>query len=98
LGASIGTITGLSAMSKASSVKDACNATTTCPRSAQGEFDSGRTLGDVSTVAFVVGAAGAATMVIGLVLGSDKHGDSTATASVNPWIGVGSVGVEGRFH
>jgi hypothetical protein len=97
VGLGVGAVTGLMAMSKASSVKDACNGTT-CPRSVDGDLSSGRTLGNVSTIAFVVGGAGLATLIVGLVLHNRHGSESTAqTAWVTPWVGVASAGVSGAF-
>jgi hypothetical protein len=96
LGIGVGAVTGLMAMSKASSVKDACNGTT-CPRSIDGDLSSGRTMGNISTIAFAVGGAGLATMVVGLVIGGHKESPPTSTARVSPWIGLGSAGVIGSF-
>ncbi|HEY1698045.1 MAG TPA: hypothetical protein VGG39_38055 [Polyangiaceae bacterium] len=93
-----GTVTGILAFSKASSVKNACDGLT-CPPSVDGDLHTGRTMGTVSTIAFVVAGAGAAAGVIGLLI-APHHAESATpapTASFTPWIGPGSAGVSGRF-
>jgi hypothetical protein len=93
-GIAVGSITGLLSLSKASSVKNACDGLT-CPRSVDGDLQSGRTLGTVSTIAFAVGAAGVVVGVVGLVL--KPHKEAAPAASVNAWVGPGSMGLAGRF-
>jgi hypothetical protein len=64
VGIVVGTITGILASGKKGDLDDAC-VNKVCPASQQDTIDSGKTLGTVSTVGFVVGAVGA---VAGLVL------------------------------
>jgi hypothetical protein len=56
------------------------------------DADGMKTLG---IVGFVVGGVGAAAGVTLLVLSAGDDGDKTAT--VEPWVGLGSAGVRGRF-
>jgi hypothetical protein len=96
-GVAVGSVTGLLSLSKASSVKSACDGTL-CPRSIDSDLQSGRTLGTVSTIAFVVGGAGLAAGVVGLLITPHKESPPAATtSSVTPWIGPGSAGLAGRF-
>jgi hypothetical protein len=81
LGVGVGAVTGALALGKASSAKDACP-NHLCPtQSKLDDVSAGRTLGTVSTIAFVVGGVGAAVGIYGLVVG----------------VGPGSAAVAGRF-
>ena len=92
-----GTVTGLMSLSKASTVSSACDGTT-CPRSVDGDLQSGRTLGTVSTIAFVAAGAGAALGVVGLLIRPhDESAVPAATSSITPWLGPGCAGLTGRF-
>jgi hypothetical protein len=95
-GVAAGSVTGLMSLSKASSVKSACDGTT-CPKSIDGDLQSGRTLGNVSTIAFAVAGAGAVVGIIGLLV--RPHGEKAPEASawIAPWVGPGSAGVGGAF-
>jgi hypothetical protein len=91
-----GAVTGILAMGDASSVKNACQGTT-CPRSIDGDLQTGRTLGTLSTVAFAVGGVGAAVGVLGLLLAPKSAAPATGGATFEPWIGIGAVGARGSF-
>jgi hypothetical protein len=92
-GVLVGSITGIMALSKKSSVDDDC-VDDRCPPSTHDDIDSGRTLGDVSTIAFIVGGAGAAVGVYGLFSGGAPEAEK---AGAQPFVGLGSAGVRGRF-
>ncbi len=92
VGIAVGASTGIVAMSKASAVKNACYGLL-CPYSIDGDLSSGRTLANVSTIAFAVGGAGVATMVVGFFLGGHRQ----EAARLAPWVGPGSAGVGGTF-
>jgi len=96
-GGVVGLIAGVTAMNKASSLPTECQAKL-CDNAHGGASDlaSARTWADASTVAFVVGAAGAVVGLIGL-WGSKSTPDRVEGASVSPWIGVGAAGLDGRF-
>jgi hypothetical protein len=95
-GVATGSITGLMALSKGSAVKDACDGTT-CPRSIDGDLKTGRTLGDVSTIAFAVGGVGAALGIVGLWLPRSRQTEAAASVTLTPWLAPGSAGVRGTF-
>jgi len=57
-GVAVGTIFGLMATSKKNDLEDGC-VNKVCPPSAQDDIDSGKTLGNVSTVGFIVGGVAA---------------------------------------
>jgi hypothetical protein len=63
VGVVVGSITGIVALTKASSLSNECTGVH-CPRSAQGDLDTSRTMGTVSTVSFVVAGVGAAVAVV----------------------------------
>jgi hypothetical protein len=58
---------------------------------ADSDADSART---IAIVGFVLGGAGAAAGALLLVL--DKGSDAKS-ASIRPWVGLGSAGISGRF-
>ncbi len=62
LGGVIGTITGILAFSSASNLSAQCTESH-CARSAQGDLDTSRTMGTVSTVAFIVAGVGVAAVL-----------------------------------
>jgi hypothetical protein len=91
-----GSITGAIAMSDASKVNTACHNTLTCPTSVDGDLQSGRTMGTISTIAFIAAGAGAVAGIMGLVI-SHPSQEAPKTGSVEPWIGLGSAGLRGAF-
>jgi hypothetical protein len=93
-GVLVGSITGVMALSKKSSVDDEC-VDDRCPPSTHDDIDSGRTLGNVSTIAFVVAGVGAGVGIYGLLSGGAEP--EAEKAGVSPFVGLGSAGVHGRF-
>jgi len=67
-----------------------------CSPSREDDVSSYRTLRTVSTVTVFVGAAGIASGVV-LLLTAPKNTESAGRTSVQPWVGLGTVGVSGRF-
>jgi hypothetical protein len=96
-GVAAGTVTGLLAMSKASSVNDTCNAALACPHSVHDDLSTGRTLGDVAAISFAAAGAGAIVGVVGLFLSGHKEDTAPKAASFTPWIAPGSAGLRGTF-
>lgn len=108
VGIGIGTVTGLMSLSKVSSTTDGCeplgDGGYRCDPSKQGDIDSARTLGNVSTVAFIVGAAGVGAGVVGLILNKGSRAEAapgTSTAPRKPHVqadvGPTWVGLRGTF-
>jgi hypothetical protein len=96
-GVLVGSVTGVMSLSKASSVSSACQGTV-CPRSVDGDLQSGRTLGTVSTIAFIAAGAGVVAGVVGLLITPRQEAAGpAAAASLVPWVGPGSAGLSGRF-
>ena len=79
----MGTITGLLALGKASTAKTECPNVNDCSTAGTDAVDSGRTLGTISTIGFIVGGVGAAVGVYGLVWGKPESSASVAV-SVGP--------------
>jgi hypothetical protein len=92
-GVLVGSITGIMALSKKSSVDEDC-VDDRCPPSTHDDIDSGRTLGNVSTIAFIVGGVGAGVGLYGLLSGGAPEAEK---AGAEPFVGIGSAGVRGRF-
>jgi hypothetical protein len=82
IGLGVGTVTGLMATSKKSDLESACDDNGACPESSRDTLDSGKTLGTISTVGFVVGAVGIAAGVV-LYLTSGPSTSTRASASAN---------------
>jgi hypothetical protein len=99
-GAITGLVTGLVSMSKTSAVKNSglCqNGGTLCSPSEDGDIRSARTTAMVSNVSFAVAGAGAVVGVIGLFVGGGSTPSAQTTARVEPWVGLGALGLRGSF-
>jgi hypothetical protein len=97
VGVVVGGVTGGLSLAKIGSVKDKCNGTL-CPPTVDGDLQSARTLGTVSTVAFIAAGVGAVAGAVGL-FAWPRHEVTVgaATVSVAPWVGPGTAGVAGVF-
>ena len=93
-----GSITGALAFSKASDCPNKV-----CPT--QGDLDSAKSMATISTVTFGIGLAGVAVGTVLLLTG--KHQEATPAQakvhtppklSVQPWLGVSSLGLVGSFQ
>jgi hypothetical protein len=101
VGLAVGSITGLMSISKVSSIREGC-VDNRCPPEKQSDIDSAKSLGTVSTVAFIVGGVGVGVGIVGLVMtSSDKPTQGQARArksvAVAPEVGLGWVGLRGAF-
>jgi hypothetical protein len=93
-GVGVGSVLGLTALSKKSDLSKACP-NSTCHTSQQGDLDSARTSGTISTIAF---AAGGAALIVGGVLFFTAPSPAPPAAFVaRPYIGISSAGVSGSF-
>ena len=105
----VGGITGLIAMGKKGDLDDRCP-NGVCPADAQGDVDSYKTMGTISTIGFVVGVVGVgAGVVLWLTAPKEKtasKGSNFATVSTptkrrdlswTPFVGLGTAGVSGTF-
>jgi hypothetical protein len=101
LGLVVGSVTGALALGAHSDLDAQCSGDICRPktdeekRRMEGDRRRYRTLGTLSGVGFGVGIAGAAAGVV-LLLTNQKSEDP-ATAGVVPEVGLGTVGVRGRF-
>jgi tetratricopeptide (TPR) repeat protein len=95
---SAGAVTGALSLSRAGEVKSHCYGNV-CSKSYQDQANSAKTLGDVSTAAFVAGGIGAATGALLLLLRPAGEGKPAAVRS-GSWrtaFGPGQVEVQGWF-
>lgn len=96
-----GGVTGVIALSKASSAKSACNGNL-CPPSTHSDIKSGRNMATISNVGFIVAGVGAIVAVVGIAIAPKQEAapapaEPASGLRVNPWIGVGSIGATGTF-
>jgi hypothetical protein len=88
LGLGIGAVTGLMSLGKISDVKKEC-AGSVCPTRLQSEVDSARSLGLVSTIAFVAGGVGIGAGVVGVFMWGKPTGrEPTAEGALAPSLGA----------
>jgi hypothetical protein len=103
-GVILGTITGIVSLSTTSSIKNSGNCVgDTCGPKEYGDISSANAMATVSTVSFVAAGIGGVAGVVGLLLQSpatpanpDVQAART-TPHVEPWLGIGSAGLRGRF-
>jgi hypothetical protein len=93
----VGTATGFAVLSKKDTLEGDCP-NHECGTRYRDDLDSARTLATVSTVAFVLGGIGVGVGLYGL-LSKTEHVKEAAKNKphVTPWIGAGSLGVNGAF-
>lgn len=100
VGVVVGSFTGVLALSRASTVKSAC-VNKQCGPDNHDDLDGSRTMGTVSTIAFVVAGAGVVAAAVGwLTNGSDPAPSRAAThavVSVHARVLLGGAGLEGEF-
>ncbi|WP_437575298.1 tetratricopeptide repeat protein [Sorangium sp. So ce887] len=105
VGIGVGAATGLVSLSKVSDIKERCDGRR-CPSELKGDADAATTLGHVSTVSFIVGAASAAAGVVLLVVrpGGDAAPDAAgalprAQRGVvwSAGVGLGRIEILGKF-
>lgn len=91
VGVVVGGITGGLALSKANDVKSQCP-NSTCPADKRGLLEDTKTFATVSNISFALAGAGVVLGLVGLM-----KKPSTDTAHVQPYVGVGSLGLTGAF-
>ncbi|XXT17153.1 tetratricopeptide repeat protein [Sorangium sp. So ce429] len=105
VGLGVGVATGIASLSKVSDIKSQCDGRR-CPAELQGDADTATTLGHVSTVGFIVGAASAAAGVVLLVVrrGGDGAPDAASAAPQarrgvvwSAGVGLGGIALQGSF-
>jgi len=92
----VGGITGAIALSKGHAVSDACNGTR-CPESAKSDYDTGRTMGTISTIAFVAAGIGVGVGVYGLLSPVHVKTGAKTAVRVTPVCAPGWAGLHGSF-
>lgn len=92
----VGTITGIMTLGKGSDASDHCKNSVCDSKSAYDSVQSGKTLGAVSTVAFIVGAAGVGVGVVGLLTAKTAEPAPT-TAGLDLVVGPTNFALHGRF-
>jgi len=95
VGIGVGTVAGLVVGGKSSDLSSNCRGDGSCPRSQESTLSSAETMAAVSTVGFIVGAAGVAAGVILLLTG--PSGKASAQRTVRPLLGAGFAGLDGTF-
>lgn len=98
-GLAVGAVTGLMAFGVHGDVSSRCQGGTRCPEDTHADIERGETLGNVSTVGFVVAGVGAAVLVYGLLnprTHAAKPDAAPADAKRPRWI-AGPFGVAGTF-
>jgi hypothetical protein len=95
LGVTFGTISGLVALNKGSSVKDACDGDR-CPERVRDDIVSTKNWALASNIGFAVGVAGAGAGLVALLVGGTSS-TSARRPAVEPLIGVGNLGLRGQF-
>jgi len=101
VGLGVGVVTGLLSFSKVSDVKKDCP-NDVCPASRQGDLDSAKSLGTISTIAFIAGGVGVGAGIVGLVLQSKQSNSEpspgpSAKLTISPDVGPTWMGLHGSF-
>ncbi len=97
VGLVVGGVTGVLALSKASTLNgEGCTADHRCPSAASGDISSYNALRYTSFASLAVAVVGVGIGVGSLVLGGAKEQPKQGV-TVTPWIGLGSIGVQGVF-
>jgi hypothetical protein len=109
VGIGVGAVTGLMSMSKTSDLKDTKCKNNKCQPGTQGDIDSATTLGNISTIGFIVGGVGAGLGVVGIILNGkeakakeDAAPAAGASAAFKPVdvravLGPSYAGISGKF-
>ncbi len=96
LGVGVGAVTGVIAIVKKGQLDTSC-LNGKCGPAQFDELDRARLIGNVSTIAFIVGAAGGAVVIYGLTHPTTAKASAGKVTTVQPFVGVGSVGFHGSF-
>ena len=94
VGIGIGTVTGILAISKKTSIEDSCP-NERCAPPVHDDADAYNSLRTVSTVGFIAGLVGVGIGTTMLITAPSKP---TRSARVSAWVGIGAVGVNGAFQ
>jgi hypothetical protein len=94
VGLAVGAVTGLLAVGKHSDLEEACPSGS-CAAGLQGDLDSYRTMGTLSTIGFIAGGVGVGAGAF--LFFTAPSSPQRAEISVTPVIGLGYAGARGRF-
>ncbi len=101
VGIGVGAVTGLMSISKTGDLKETCENGKWCSPEKQGEIDDAKGLGNISTVAFIVGGVGIGAGVVGLILSGKEKKEPAPQAPqarlMRPIISPTYLGVSGSF-
>lgn len=95
-GTAAGAITGTMAISRKRSAVGEC-VDDRCPPEVHDDVAAAKSLATVSTVAFIVGGAGATIGIAALLMGGGSKATTSTGATVHPWVSVGGAGLQGAF-
>jgi tetratricopeptide (TPR) repeat protein len=90
-----GTAFALASRSNRQDLRDACT-DNVCSENMRDTYDRGTMQANVATAGFVVAGVGAGVGLV-LLLTAPKKKEVDTSAAISPWIGPGSVGLNGRF-
>jgi hypothetical protein len=93
-----GGITGGMSLSKASEVKSNCAGQNPCPIGFQPDANSSRSLGTISTIAFLFGAASVGIGVVTYLVGGNTEQTKTAKGRTELRLGANAIWLTGSFQ
>lgn len=107
IGIGVGAVTGIMSLTQTNELKKICP-NDQCPPGKEGDIDSAKALGNISTAAFVVGGIGAAVGIVGLLTSGGEKKEAPAARvprpasafapeNVRAVLGPSYVGVAGAF-
>jgi hypothetical protein len=96
VGLAIGTGFALAAQSTRDELRQSCQ-DDVCNESQREVYDRGRQQADIATTGFLVGGVGVGMGLALLLFGSSDEPQRPAEATLSPTVGIGRVGVQGRF-
>jgi hypothetical protein len=94
-GVGVGAVAGFVVLGRSDRLLDVC--AKTCSAASRAELDATRTLGNVSTASFILGATGLATGVLILLLTPSPRRDAFTAGGVRLNVGLGGMMAEGHF-
>jgi hypothetical protein len=99
----LGSVFGVLAIGKKSSLDNACSPSKRCPPSAQPDIDDLHADAVAANIGLAIGAVGllaggAILLFVPDSAGGDAAREANDTLHVHPWLGVGSLGMMGRFQ